>query len=53
MEADTEGLAQILGRSTKVIISLQESCQRLIDEQADVKDLLELICFYNESIGLT
>ena len=47
MDADTEGLVQSLGRSMKVIKSIQESCQRLIEEQADLKAALELVRFYN------
>ena len=49
VDIDTKTLTQMLARSTKVVKALQDTCQRHLDRQSDVKDVLDLIRFYDES----
>ena len=49
VDIETKTLTQMLARSTKVVKSLQDTFQRHLDHRSDVKDVLDLIRFYDES----
>ena len=49
VDIDTKTLTQMLVRSTKVVKALQDALQRHLDRLSDVKDVLDLIRFYDEA----
>ncbi|CAL1543319.1 unnamed protein product [Lymnaea stagnalis] len=49
VDADTEQLAQLLDSSKSIVSSIQDGCQRHLDDRAQTKEALELLKLYHEA----
>lgn len=53
VDTDTEELAQLLGSPKSNVESIQDACQRHLDEKAEAKEALEILKLYHSANGHT